>query len=323
MTTRALALLALLTACNSSPADPADTAAPAEVAAPDASVAEPSDASSAESDAPGPDAASVNPECAPCPGLVGTALRIAGIYVTSPDSPVSTADDAIRDFLNEMWARDMDMGLINMVFVIRGYDPAAGVLAVEQGPAWLHPDGRYHFICGYNFSFSAPFDAQSCRYDGSPNPSTVCFHAGPGDAPNTCAPDGDPPHSITLGHAITSGHIAVDCAARDVTFSDGLLSGFMHVDDAYGVCACMQFDEGTGSYACDRTPDPDSAVNFCFQRCGKGFALLGQVFEKVAKVTPVAGPDGVPSFPLGGTFTAETIPNFAEGCCRGVNDCDP
>lgn len=42
-----------------------------------------------------------------------------------------------------------------------------------------------------------------------------------------------------------------------------------------------------------------------------------------AVVNVVDDPAGVPSFPLSGTFSAETVPNFVEGCCRGVEDCDP
>lgn len=269
-----------------------------------------------------PDAPPYNPACAPCPSLVGTALRVTSLYVTSPDSPDTEADEAIRDFLNEMWARDMALGLINMLLVIREYDPVTGVYVADGGSAWLHADGKYHFICGYSWPVVSTLDAATCTTDSTTNPSTVAFHAGPADDPNTCAPDGEPPNSITMTHVITHGDLKVDCAARTASYTGATLAGYIHEDTAMGLCACMSFDDATGAYTCDRTPDPESPLNYCFQRCGKGFALIGTVFSKVAKVPVITGPDGVPSFPLGGTFSAETIPNYADNCCRGENDCD-
>jgi len=250
-----------------------------------------------------------NPACVPCPSLVGTALRVTSLYVTSPDSPDTDADEAIRDFLNEMWARDMALGLINMLLVIREYDPDTGVYVAEGGSAWLHPDGKYHFICGYHWPVVSTLDPATCTTDSTANPSTVAFHAGPADHPNTCAPDGEPPNSITLTDVITHGDLKIDCAARTASYTGATLAGFIHEETAMGLCACMSFDEATGAYTCDRTPDPASPLNYCFQRCGKGYALIGSVFSQVAKVPLVPDPHGVPSFPLGGTFSAETIPN--------------
>ncbi len=281
----------------------------------------------AGSDAGPPDAAGevapevANTSCAPCPALVGKALRITSLLVTSPDSPGSTADDAIRDFLTEMWERDLRLGLINMLMVVTAYDPITGVFDAEGGSAWLHPDGKGHYICGYHWPIRSTLDPVTCLTDSSAHPSTVAFHAGPGDAPNTCAPDGTPPDSITLTDVATHGQLQVDCAAGRASFTGATLQGWIHEDTAKGLCACMSFDDDTGAYTCDHDTDPAGA-NYCFQRCGHGYALVGTVFEKVAKVPVVDGPDGVPSFPLGRTFSAETIEGFVEGCCRGVNDCD-
>ena len=283
--------------------------------------ADPGDATGADAPAPDVDVAPVNPDCPPCPGLVGTALRVTSLVVTSPDAPDNTTDDTIRDFLTEMWERDLQLGLINMLLVVRRYDPVAGVYEAEGGSAWLHPDGKWHFICGYHWPVVSTIDAATCTTDSAANPSTVAFHAGPGDRPNTCAPDGDPPNAITLTDVVTHGVLHVDCANRSAWYQGATLQGWIHKTTADGLCACLSFDDDTGAYTCDRTPDP-AGSNFCFERCGKGFALVGTVFEKAAKVPVVAGPDGIDSYPLGGVFAAETVPNFAEGCCRGVDDCD-
>jgi|GEM_PF-3005201 len=254
--------------------------------------------------------------CQKCDNIVGLAMRFTSLFVTEPDSPDSPTDEAIRDYLNEIWGRDVELELLNILFVIKEFDPAAGKLVAEVGPAWKFADGNFHFIKGYSNIYTTTFDAATCAYTNEAAPGELNFHTGPKDDPIICAPDVPMTNSIPMAGLITDGVLSTDCAAGTASITGAKLKGWIAESAADGICACGQFDSDSNQYTCDKTPDPDSTLNVCFQKCGKGFTLFGQVVKQIAKVEPQPGPDGVPSFVLAGYYSTQTIPNFSPIPCE-------
>ncbi len=256
--------------------------------------------------------------CPACPGIVGKAMRFTSLYVTEPNSPDSTTDEAILDFLNEIWGRDVGLELLNILFVITEYDPAAGKLTAEVGPAWKFADGNFHFIKGYSNTYTTVFDPATCTYDNAAAPGALNFHTGPKDDPIICAPDVPLTNSIPMSGLVTNGVLNVNCDAGTASIEGAYLQGWIAEEAADGICSCGNFDPDTTSYTCDRTPDA-GATNYCFKNCGKGFQLFGMIVKTVAKVVPQPDPNNVPSFRLAGYYSTQTIPNFSAVPCEKNN----
>jgi len=263
-------------------------------------------------DTPTGDTASLS--CPACPGLVGKALRFSSLYVTEPNSPDSTTDEAILDFLNEIWGRDVGLELLNILFVIREYDPAAGKLTAEVGPAWKFTDGNFHFIKGYSNIYTTVFDPATCGYDNAAAPGQLNFHTGPKDKPIICAPDVPLTNSIPMSGLVTNGVLNVDCDAGTASIEGAYLQGWIAEAAADGICSCGTFDEGSKSYTCPSTLNPSG--NFCFQHCGSGYQLFGMIVKQIAKVQPQDDGHGVPSFRLAGFYSTVTVPNFSDIACE-------
>lgn len=257
--------------------------------------------------------------CDKCENIVGLAMRFTSLYVTEPNSEESTTDEAILDFLNEIWTRDVGLELLNILFVIKEFDPAAGKLTAEVGPAWKFPDGNFHFIKGYSNIYTTVFDPATCKYTNEALPGELNFHTGPKDEPIICAPDVPKTNSIPMSGLITNGELRTDCAAGTASITGAYLQGWISEAAADSICSCGQFDQGTTSYTCDPTLTPGHD-NYCFANCGKGFQLFGLIVKKVGKVDPQPDPQGVPSFRLAGNYSTQTIANFSPIACETAAD---
>jgi hypothetical protein len=259
------------------------------------------------------------PSCPACPGIVGKAMRFTSLYVTEPDSPDSETDSYILDFLNEIWGRDVGLELLNILFVIKEYDPAAGKLTAEVGPAWKFADGNFHFIKGYSNTYTTVFDPATCAYDNAAAPGELNFHTGPKDDPIICAPDVPLTNSIPMSGLVTNGVLNVDCDAGTASITGAKLGGWIAETAADGICSCGQFDEDSKSYTCPHAQDP-AATNYCFKNCGSGYQLFGMIIKNVAKVAPQPDPNNIPSFHLAGYYATQTIPNFSPVPCETDDD---
>lgn len=266
-------------------------------------------------------AETVATSCGDCGGLEGTALRFSSLFVTEPADPDSTTDHAIRTFLNEMWTRDMDNEILNILFVIKAYDSETGNLEVEVGPAWKFGDGNFHFICGYTDTYELTTSPGECDYTNEDKPGTLSFHTGPKDDPVICAPDVTPSNAIPIMGLITDATLQTDCDAKTASIEGAYLQGWIKEEAADMICSCNGYDPETKTYTCDSEPQPGHA-NYCFENCGGGYALFGPIVKTIAQVKPVPNPyDQEPSFRIAGYYSATTIPNFGATCCETEADC--
>ena len=257
--------------------------------------------------------------CPVCPGIVGKAMRFTSLNVTEPDSPDSTTDEKILDFLNEIWSRDVRLELLNILFVIKEYDPAAGKLTAEVGPAWKFADGNFHFIKGYSNIYTTTFDPATCAYNNEAAPGELNFHTGPKDDPIICAPDVPKTNSIPMSGLVTNGTLNVDCEAGTASITAAYLQGWIAETAADGICSCGRFDDAAIAYTCEHELD-DTASNYCFKNCGTGYQLFGMIVKNVAKVAPQDDGHGVPSFHLAGYYNTETISNYSATPCEKDSD---
>lgn len=253
--------------------------------------------------------------CDQCADMVGWAFRITSLFVTEPEDPDSETDHKVREFLNELWERDIDNEVLNILFEVKEYDPVAGKLVVRAGPAWKHDDGKFHMLCGYDSDFTLPMDGCGFEAEGL----ELNFHTGPLDAPVICAPDLELSNSIPLRAMSVKAELETDCAASDGGITGGYLSGWIPAAAADQICSCNIYDDVTKSYSCDEPPDP-SEDKYCGKNCGTlGYTNFGWVVTTMAQIPPQDNA-GVPSYRLAGYFSAHKVESYDPQCCT-TQDC--
>lgn len=263
----------------------------------------------------------LDPGCLACEGIEGMAFRFTSLLVTEPDDPDSTTDGAIRDYLNEMWRRDIANEIFNVFMRITAYDPASGRMNVTVGSAMRFPDGLFHFICGTTGDYELQASPGSCDYANVAGDQTLRFHTGPVDAPVYCAPELTPQNAVPIRGLATQLTLDTDCQAGTASVSAGFLAGWVPEIDADRICFCSRYDASRGVYDCEDAPQPGHA-QYCFANCGAGYGLFGSILKIVAKVTPTPDPfDGTPSFRIAGYYDAESLSDFDPRCCSSASEC--
>jgi hypothetical protein len=302
-----LTLVLWLNACTSSKADPEDASAEPPESIIDTNDTTAEDLTSLE----------VDERCLACPGIVGMAFRFSSMVVTEPDA------GAIKDYLNEMWRRDIANELLNIVMLVTSYDPISGQMKVTVGSAMRFDDQRFHFICGTTGDYELRATPGSCDYANEIGPETLNFHTGPIDAPVYCAPELGTPNAIPVRGLTTKLSLKTDCASGTASVSAGFLEGWIPDADADRICFCNLYDLNRGVYTCEHVPQPESTY-YCPAHCGGGNMLFGSVLKVTAKIAPEPDPfEGALAFHIAGYYDAESIPDFEPGCCASAAECPP
>jgi hypothetical protein len=260
--------------------------------------------------------------CSKCEGMVGWGFRINALTVTEPKDDTITADEALRDFLNGMWQRDIQNDVLNIMFEITAYDPQAGTMSFKAGPGEKTLDGKYHMLCGYDVEFQLAFNPQGkgqCVFETSEN-TGLNFHAGPLDEPINCAPGvTDYPNAIPIIDLFAEGQLATDCQAMTGQILSAYLKGFITKANADIICYCGQYDPELKDYTCERAPQPGHE-RYCWDKCGSDYGSFGTTvdlfFQKVEGKGVVKNAEGVDGYSIAGFFTAERVPTYDAACCN-------
>lgn len=265
------------------------------------------------------DAVDAPPSTAVCADFVGSAWRFTSIYATEPDDPTSTADAAVRDILNELFARYIEHGVLNVMYEIVGFEPATGRLQVRAGPAMAYPDGKLHMLCGYDAVIPMRFEGAHFQ---TTRPEHLNIHCGTTDAPATCAPEISAANAVPIAGLDTAGELRSDCAAGTGSIEGAALSGYITTADAEGLCICTSVDPATGADTCDHEPVGGEPL-YCKAHCGaRGYAHFGTVLRVVAKIASVDY-QGVPAYRFAGTYSAVRVAadRYDAACCTSLESC--
>jgi len=260
--------------------------------------------------------------CDKCEGMVGWGFRINSLTVTEPKDDTITADEALRDFLNDMWQRDIQNDVLNILFEITAYEPAAGTMVFKAGPGEKTLDGKYHMLCGYDAEFQLVFNPGNkgqCAFETSSD-TNLNFHAGPLDEPINCAPEVvDYPNAIPIIDLFAEGKLATDCQALTGQILQAYLKGFISKANADMICYCAHYDPLKKEYACEREPQPGHE-RYCWDRCGSDYASFGGAVDIFFKDVPgkgiVTNAEDVDGYSIAGFFTAERVPTYDQKCCN-------
>lgn len=230
---------------------------------------------------------------------------------TYQDPNMAERAKAVCDFLNEIWKRDIEKQILNVLFKIESYDPNTKTLKLKAGAAWKYKkdgtpcttatskecDGSFKLLEKYAVEFV--FDVEGCNFK-TQQKYDLFYHSGDPAQPVLCGPELPQPNALPLKNLDAKGAFDNKCEQIPIASLDGCIA----VSAAEKVCMCNDF-----SYKkCPINPKVDGQT-YCEKTCGVDFGTnFGGFVKDVAQLAPICKVKDEDGYYLGGTFRAQVLP---------------
>lgn len=263
--------------------------------------------------------ADVGTEACPClQSMIGRAFLFTRMHASEPAYPPGTWEEEVaaglRELLNDMWKTDIKTHVMNMIFIVKDYDPATGRMLIDAGSAWRQVDGvpcgkkdpaancpgsRLYMLDGFVSHYVATVTA-GCRFESLVGSVfDLFFHTGSVEDPVLCAPDLPKKDAIPMSRLLFGGEFTENCTKIEAD-----LSGCITQAGANGICMCILGD------CKDPPPDPTSD-DYCQRECGPrinfGINMAGLPLSCDSTTTASCTGDACDAWTLTGDFSAVLI----------------
>jgi hypothetical protein len=256
--------------------------------------------------------------------IVGKGFRFSSLIVKQPDYPDKDNDDILRKLLNDIWSRDIQNKILNVIFQVDSVDMNTGIMNITAGSAWKYKsnsdpctieetatcEGRYEILKDYSKIIPCQVN-EECGFTVSEKSKMgLYFHPGYLGRPILCGPElkwppvtGSPvPNAIPIMKLSAEGSFKEDC-----TRIEGWLHGCINKNDVADIlCFCNDY-----KYECPIDKNPEGET-YCQRQCGAFWMNFGFFISTVAGLDPNCDMDdnpdnGFEGYELGGDFTADVL----------------
>jgi len=231
----------------------------------------------------------VGTECSGCP-LVGQWYRFDTLALSQLDNK----DHKVTEVLNPVWANDIALLELNIMFEVVEVTPTAVVFRAINA-ARIGTEGEMCLL--RDTEISVTMNREGCKLTSS-EPSEMNIYAGTQDHPKTCVTTGGP-NTIHVQGVILQSEFTEDCGKA---INGEILEGLLPKADLDSTCSCITTGNTLSDEGC-QTPDPNYEDENC-GGCNKGFVGLNtylKAFGTLDYLCPTSASE--PGVCLSGSFS--------------------